>query len=233
MKTSPGTRRPSARWCALLVAITIAAGGAAAATAGGGGLAKQVAALKHQVATLKHQVATLKAQNKRLNDQFSPPGITRQLAKTKKALDKYQSVDAAKADGYAPASPCESTPINPDQTSFGGAMGIHYVNGAILASGNLDPAKPPILVYLPTAGGALELVAAEYFKPDADQNLQTDDDRPSLFGRAFDGPMEGHNPPGTPAGQGMPRHYDLHVWLWKHNPSGIFAPYNPAVSCPA
>jgi hypothetical protein len=29
----------------------------------------------------------------------------------------------------------------------------------------------------------------------------------------------------------MPIHYDLHVWLWKHNPSGLFAPFNPEASC--
>jgi hypothetical protein len=27
-------------------------------------------------------------------------------------------------------------------------------------------------------------------------------------------------------------HYDLHVWLWKHNPAGLFAPTNPNVKCP-
>jgi hypothetical protein len=29
----------------------------------------------------------------------------------------------------------------------------------------------------------------------------------------------------------MPEHYDLHVWLWKHNPEGMFAQFNPRVSC--
>jgi hypothetical protein len=31
----------------------------------------------------------------------------------------------------------------------------------------------------------------------------------------------------------MPIHYDLHVWLWQHNPSGLFAPWNPDVTCPS
>ena len=26
-------------------------------------------------------------------------------------------------------------------------------------------------------------------------------------------------------------HYDRHVWLYRDNPNGIFAPFNPAVSC--
>jgi len=208
--------RSRARWSVLLVALAIAAGGSAAATAGGS-LPKERAALKHQVTTLKHR-------NKQLRDRFSPAGIRQQLAKTKKALDRYQDVERAEADGYEAESPCESTPADPEMTSYGGAMGIHYVDDAVIRSGKIEPAKPPILVYLPTAGGGLQLVAAEYFKPDADQSTQTDGDRPTLFGRAFDGPMLGHAP-------GMPIHYDLHVWLWKHNPSGMFAPWNPDAAC--
>jgi hypothetical protein len=39
--------------------------------------------------------------------------------------------------------------------------------------------------------------------------------------------MEGHEPlqPMSLA------HYDLHVWLFKDNPEGLFAPTNPAVKC--
>ena len=58
-----------------------------------------------------------------------------------------------------------------------------------------------------------------------DGRLDTDEDRPYLFGRGFDGPMEGHEP-------GMPMHYDLHAWVWKRNPAGTFAMWNPRVECP-
>lgn len=64
----------------------------------------------------------------------------------------------------------------------------------------------------------------EYLVFDADGDLSTAEDRPTLFGRAFDGPMLGHGP-------GMPVHYDQHVWLWKHNPNGMFAQWNPTLSC--
>jgi hypothetical protein len=67
-------------------------------------------------------------------------------------------------------------------------------------------------------------VGLEYWKADADGDLSTDEDRPSLFGQPFDGPMPGHNP-------GMPVHYDLHVWLFAKNPSGFFAPFNPELNC--
>ncbi len=51
--------------------------------------------------------------------------------------------------------------------------------------------------------------------------------RPALFGVSFDGPMEGHHPL-LPSDL---HHYDLHVWLWKENPSGLFKPINPSVKC--
>ncbi|HEY1386644.1 MAG TPA: hypothetical protein VGF43_23670, partial [Dongiaceae bacterium] len=48
-----------------------------------------------------------------------------------------------------------------------------------------------------------------------------------LFGQPFMGPMEGHEPL-------IPKefvHYDLHAWLFKDNPLGMFSPTNPDVSC--
>ena len=69
---------------------------------------------------------------------------------------------------------------------------------------------------------ARHLVGVEFFS--ADGVPGTDDDRPSLFGQPFDGPMPGHFP-------GQPDHYDLHVWLWRFNPAGMFAQFNPRVSC--
>jgi hypothetical protein len=82
--------------------------------------------------------------------------------------------------------------------------------------------RPPILIYEPD-GDKLRLVAAEWFIPLATGIKE----RPSVFGRAFDGPMEGHEPL-------LPKvlhHYDLHVWLWKENPAGLFSPTNPGVTC--
>jgi hypothetical protein len=214
---------------ALVLAVAAVAGAVVAGAAPGAPEqtlaqppAKQIAALKRTVAALKRKVATLQAENRRLA-AFSPAGIAQQLASTKAALDKYQSVDQAKADGYVQASPCQELPTGGGESSHAGGMGLHYVSQAAMTDGKLDPAKPEMLVYAPL-GGSLQLVAAEYFKPDADQDPRTDSDRPALFGRSFEGPMLGHAP-------GMPIHYDLHVWLWKPNPSGLFAPWSPDVSC--
>ena len=39
----------------------------------------------------------------------------------------------------------------------------------------------------------------------------------------------------TPGGNrfGLPAFYSLHAWIWKFNPSGTFAMWNPQVHCPA
>jgi hypothetical protein len=203
-----------------VVVVALAAGSAIAASS-----SSTVKSGSHDtVATLKRQLDAMRKQNSKLQ-AYSPAGIAAQLRKTKAALDKYQSVDAAKAAGYEQTGACAFSVAGAgEESSHAGGMGIHFTNNAALADGKLIPTKPEVLVYAPAAGGGLQLVAAEYFQPDADQNVKTDNDRPTLFGRQFDGPMLGHAP-------GMPIHYDLHVWLWKHNPSGMFAPWNPDVSC--
>ncbi len=49
---------------------------------------------------------------------------------------------------------------------------------------------------------------------------------PSLFGEEFTL---------VPAGNryDLPAFYELHAWLWKHNPRGMFDDWNPRVSCDA
>ncbi len=140
-----------------------------------------------------------------------------QLQAVKAATARYHSFEQAQKDGYTVAGePCVASPL--------GVMGIHAINPALAADSTVDALRPELLLYAPRSNGKLELIGLEYFKADADQNLATDGDRPSLFGRPFDGPMPGHNPV-------MPVHFDMHVWLYADNPSGLFAPFNPAVSC--
>jgi hypothetical protein len=154
----------------------------------------------------------------------APDASAPELQKVREALDKYQDVVAAVHDGYFSTLGCIEYPKPgaPGHVPYrAGGMGVHFFHVALL--GKLDPLKPPVLVYQPV-NGKLRLVAAEYFVP-----LTPDvKERPQLFGHPFDGPMEGHHPL-------MPvelKHYDLHVWLWKKNPAGIFSPTNPDVKCP-
>ena len=129
----------------------------------------------------------------------------------RKALGKYKDVNVALAEGYTPVSGCEQVPGM-------GAMGIHYMNPALARDLVSDPFKPELLLYVPDSTGALRLLGPEYFQAAVGQPA------PSVNGQTFDGPMPGHSPT-------MPTHYDLHAWLFKYNPSGLFAPFNPNVVC--
>jgi hypothetical protein len=143
--------------------------------------------------------------------------LQRELQAAKAATARYHSFRQARKAGYSVAGePCVASPL--------GTMGIHAVNAALMADPAIDLRRPEILLYVRKANGKLRLVGLEYWKADADGDLATDDDRPSVFGQPFDGPMPGHTPT-------MPVHYDLHVWIWKTNPSGLFAPFNPTLSC--
>ena len=146
-------------------------------------------------------------------DGGSRAGSADPLAAVRAATARYHRVDAAVADGYLPSEECAASPD--------GVMGHHYVKPSLM--GVLDPQRPPILLYVPGEGG-LRLAGVEWFQVDADQDLTTTGDRPSLLGRPFDGPMEGHEPE-------MAAHYDLHAWVWANNPAGVFAPWNPSLGC--
>ena len=154
-----------------------------------------------------------------------PKVLPPDLKLVREALDKYKDPIAAVHDGYFSTLGCVAFPkaAGPGQIPYPrGGMGVHFINGALIGK-PLDPMKPQILVYEPV-GGRLQLVAAEWFVPVGPEVKE----RPQMFGQPFDGPMEGHHPL-------MPHslhHYDMHVWLWKTNPAGLFAPTNPNVKCP-
>lgn len=140
----------------------------------------------------------------------------RDVARARAATTQYHDAATAERDGFLATDHCIELPA-------GGGMGFHYVNPRRIDA-NLVVEEPEAVLYAPSGDGRRKLVAIEYVVADADQNLATDDDRPTLFGQAFDGPMPGHTP-------GQPIHYDLHVWAWEANPHGIFAQWNPNVAC--
>jgi hypothetical protein len=73
----------------------------------------------------------------------------------REATERFQDVDVAKAEGYALQFGCVSG-------SDAGAMGMHFVNGALVGDGELDPARPEIVIYEPLPGGKLKLIGADY-----------------------------------------------------------------------
>lgn len=137
------------------------------------------------------------------------------VAELRRTVTPYQDVNRALADGFVPSEHCIASPD--------GGMGFHYVHPQRVGQ-PVDPSTPQILLYVPGKDGELQLGGAEFFVPDADQDVTTDGDRPTLWGHPFDGPMAGHEP-------GMPVHYDLHVWTHVANPDGVFTGWNPRVTC--
>ena len=153
------------------------------------------------------------------------PKVSPELEKVRAALDKYNDPILAVHDGYFSSVGCVEYPKGGQEGTMQyapGGMGVHFLNLQLIGP-TLDPAKPQVLIYEPD-GDKLRLVAAEWFVP----VQAAGGTRPVIFGKELQGPMEGHHPL-MPEGL---HHYDLHVWLWKTNPAGVFAPTNPAIKCP-
>jgi hypothetical protein len=145
------------------------------------------------------------------------------LSNARAATAGYHNVDAAGDANYGLFTDAQGIACidNPGV----GAMGIHYVNLTLVGSGTINASTPQALVYEPQANGRLRLVAVEYivFQSAWDANHSS---RPSLFGQQFELIGAGNR-------YGIPAFYELHAWLWKHNPRGMFDDWNPLVSCAA
>jgi hypothetical protein len=150
--------------------------------------------------------------------------VDEELAAAREATVAYIDVEAAEAAGYGlpPEGPLHECIANLDGP---GAMGLHYINGDLVGDTDLEPTTPEALVYAPTADGGLELVALEYvvFAEDWDA---ANDMAPMLFDEMFMLVEE-------PNRYELPAFYALHAWVWKDNPGGTFASFNPDVSCTA
>jgi hypothetical protein len=137
------------------------------------------------------------------------------LATIRQATARYHRVDAAIADGYVQGSPCESMP--------GQGIGIHY-RKASLFDAVVDPSQPELLVYEPKSNGNLELVSVAFVVPAA--AWDPSHSSPPMLGTQvlLDKRIPDWSSPPFP-------NYEVHVWVWKENPNGMYATTNPKVSC--
>jgi hypothetical protein len=149
----------------------------------------------------------------------------------------------ALAEGYVkdPTNTCETAEMMGRPAELG-AMGIHFFRPDLLGiSGPPSPRvdgtgthtdflRPSILIYEPQPDGSLELVAVENLVF-AKAWQQAGHDAPPTFHEVLYDTMV--DDPSTPADEAHifePR-YDLHVWIYRDNPNGVFAQFNPAVTC--
>lgn len=165
------------------------------------------------------------------------------LEEVREATERFRDVNVALAEGYVadPTNTCE-TAVMMGRPAELGAIGIHYFRPDMLGiTGPPDPRvngtgthvdfrQPSILIYEPQADGSLELVAVENLAFRAAWEAAGHAEPPSYQGVPFD-LME--DDPSTPADEahGFEPHYDLHVWLHRPNPAGMFTTLNPDVSC--
>jgi hypothetical protein len=148
----------------------------------------------------------------------------------------YQNIDAARAAGYTVWSPDPSAPNSTCASSPEGRMGYHLVNTALRGSPSdpaaadavIDPHRPEMLLYEKLPNGTMNLVGVEYlvFTAAWERVHGVGAAPPTVFGERL--PPSRHN--FTPGGPEID-HYEVHVWLHKHNPLGMFAPWHPNVSC--
>lgn len=136
--------------------------------------------------------------------------VNQELAALRELTAPFQDFQTAQAAGWnQPVLDCLDNPPE-------GGMGFHFANPEFMNDTTPKVLRPQLLMYEPEQNGRMRLVGVEYIISFA--NASGDGPPPQLFGHAFH--------PNTDLGI-----WGLHAWVWKHNPSGMFADWNPTVSC--
>lgn len=136
--------------------------------------------------------------------------VNTDLALLRQVTAQFHDVASAWRAGWSAAiTPCMSDPAG------SGAMGIHYGKPSLITDGTVRVDQPELLMYEPEKNGTLRLVGVEYIVP---LTLWTSPNPPRLFGRDFK------------VNEAF-QVWALHAWVWNENPSGMFADWNPKVSC--
>jgi hypothetical protein len=165
------------------------------------------------------------------------------LDEVRAATSRFRNVEAALAEGYVrdPGDMCDTAAMMGRPAALGG-MGIHFFRPDLLGiKGPPDPRvdgdgthtdfrKPSILIYEPRADGSLELVAVENLVFKKAWHSAGNEGPPTFHGVEYDDMADD---PATAVDEAhmFEPHYDRHVWLYRPNPAGMFAQFNPTVTC--
>lgn len=143
------------------------------------------------------------------------PAARRDLAALRASTARYHDFLEGTAEGRwtvtVPFPPAAPECMVDTEGEYDGAMGYHFLNP--LNVGSQDPARPAALIYEPEKDGSMRLVGIEFISGGAES-----DPAPVLF----DQPFEWNSRFGV---------WTLHVWVWRYNPNGLFAAWNPMVTC--
>jgi hypothetical protein len=174
---------------------------------------------------------------------FGDPNGEPDLSMVRMSTDRFRDVSVALAEGYVrdPMDLCDTAEMMGKPAELG-AMGIHFFRPDLLGitgppnprvngtGTHTDFLSPAILIYEPQQDGSLELVAVENLVFIDAWEKAGNRERPSFRGVPYDRMQDD---PATAVDEAhmFEPHYDRHVWLYRDNPNGVFAQFNPAVSC--
>lgn len=141
------------------------------------------------------------------------PSVQAELAGARQYTAAVHTTAAAAAAGWVDTRlPCFD---NPGSGGDNGGMGVHWIRPGDALTSSPVASRPNILVFDPVTD---QLVAVEYVV------LQSAvPGAPALYGHRFGTDV-------LPDGSAI---YELHAYVWRPNPNGMFAEYNPRVHlCP-
>lgn len=149
--------------------------------------------------------------------------LQKDLAQVRRATARFHDLDTAKEAGYELGwvngsgtriiTGCVASPTS-------GAMGYHYFNAKLMTENEVNLLEPEVLVYATGDDGALHLVAVEWAARGPNSNPPGPTEPPTVLGQEMHilVPAVGF--------------YLTHAWVWKPNPAGMLADWNPNVTCP-
>lgn len=165
------------------------------------------------------------------------------FAEIRQRTKPFTAVEMALAAGYIrdPGNLCETADMI-GRPVADGAMGIHFFRPDLLGITSLpnqrvdgtgthtDFREPGVLIYEPQADGSLVLVAVENLVFKAAWEAAGNTEPPTYHGLSYDLMIDD---PATELDEAhmFAPHYDRHVWVHRANPKGVFAQFNPRVTC--
>ncbi|CAG1019643.1 hypothetical protein BURC_04548 [Burkholderiaceae bacterium] len=168
--------------------------------------------------------------------------MSSELARIRQATQRFRDINVALSEGYVipPPGHCVDAHAEGEPRQLG-AMGIHLVRPDLLGitavsprvngvGTNTDFTRPTVLVYEPQAQGRHELVAVENMVFAQAWHAAGHVTRPEFHGNQYyqviDNPLTA-----VDEAHGFEPHYELHIWLYRENPAGMFMPFNVRVKC--
>jgi hypothetical protein len=136
-------------------------------------------------------------------------GQLQAAAVVRRMTARFADTLVSQAEGYT-----VQTPLGCAALPGVGGQGFHFLNPD-LVDNHVNPMQPELVMYEPQADGSYVLVGVDYIIPFSEWTAPRP---PQLFGQEF-----GRNEP--------LQVWALHIWTERANPNGIFAAWNPDVSC--